>query len=268
MIPRCKFISLIFVAVSLIISSSCLAETLNVTGRGVLQYTPPAELREKSLGERIVYWAQTFLGTPYDTDPLGKYVREERIVADDAVDCMYLTFRAVELALSQSQQEAQDKALDLRFIGRGKLEGDRVVNYNERFEYGEDMIDSGKWGREITSELGRIAVIKGSRGRDKVSIIPKEELLRIAGPGKMASIGPLKDGDIIFFVKAPTRRIVGEIVGHIGIITIKEGTAYLLHAGGKKRSLGSSGGGIVKSEKLPEYIDNMGFAGARITRFE
>ena len=40
------------------------------------------------VGERIAFWAEKFIGTPYDTDPLGDYVRREVIVADERVDCM------------------------------------------------------------------------------------------------------------------------------------------------------------------------------------
>ncbi len=60
-----------------------------------------ARLAKLPLDKRIAYWAGRFIGTPYDTDPLGLYVRTNRIVADEKVDCMYLTFRSVELAQSE-----------------------------------------------------------------------------------------------------------------------------------------------------------------------
>lgn len=247
---------LIFNTLSL--PSLCLADITNP--KPIVQ---DSLFKGKALGKRIAYWAEALLGTPYDTDPLGKYVREERIVVDDAVDCMYLTFRAVELAMSKTPEEAVEKALNLRFISKGKLEGDRVVNYDDRFQYGEDMIDSGKWGMEITSELGKIKKIKGSRGRDEVAVLPKEEFLKIAE----ARDDALQDGDILFFIKAPEKRVVGEIVGHIGIITIKEGIPYMVHAGGSKANAKSKGFGRVKSVRLLEYAEKMGFIGVRITRF-
>lgn len=215
------------------------------------------------VGKRIAHWAEAFIGTPYDIDPLGIYVRKERIIADDAVDCMYLTFRAVELALSRMPEEAVEKALDLRFITKGKMEGNRVINYSDRFQYGEDMIDSGKWGKEVTSELGNTEKIRGSRGRDEVIIIPKDELLKITKDAVS-----LRDGDIIFFIKAPEKRVVGEIVGHIGIVTIKEGVPYLVHASGTKKDNSSPSGGSVKSVMLSGYIEKMRFIGARISRFQ
>jgi hypothetical protein len=52
-------------------------------------------LRDKPIGERIAFWAEKFIGIPYDTDPFGEYVSKATIVTDERVDCMYLTFRAV-----------------------------------------------------------------------------------------------------------------------------------------------------------------------------
>jgi len=86
-------------------------------------------------------------------------------VTDERVDCMYLTFRAVELALSHSPEEATQIALEKRFHSKGILKDGQVMNYDDRFEYGEDMIESGKWGKDITREVGRMIKIKGSRGK-------------------------------------------------------------------------------------------------------
>lgn len=260
MLPRCRLILIILAATCFVESTPSLAETL--TSKFNVQ---SPELRGKSVGQRIAHWAEAFVGTPYDSDPIGRYVREERIEADDAVDCMYLTFRAVELALSSAPGDAVNNALNLRFRGKGRLDGERVLNYDDRFEYGEDMVDSGKWGKEITSNLGRTIRIMGSRGRDEVVIIPKDELSKTVGASGRSS---LQDGDIIFFIKEPSRRAVGEIVGHIGIISVKAGVPYLIHASGRKDNADSKGNGIVKLVRLSEYVENMRFAGVRVTRFQ
>ncbi|HSQ77737.1 MAG TPA: NlpC/P60 family protein, partial [Nitrospirota bacterium] len=112
-----------------------------------------ARIARLSLGKRISYWAGRFIGTPYDPDPLGLYVRTNRIVADEKADCMYHVFRSVELAQSNTPGEAIDKSLDLRFITRGTLVDGLVANYDQRFQYGEDMVYSGKWGKNITADL-------------------------------------------------------------------------------------------------------------------
>ncbi|MBI5143358.1 MAG: hypothetical protein HZA20_14390 [Nitrospirae bacterium] len=230
-------------------------------GSGALAESPSAPASGGvSIGQRIADYAETFIGRPYDTDPLGEYVRREVVVADERVDCMYLTFRAIELALSSSPEEAVEKALELRFPGRGRMENGRIVNYDERFQYGEDMIDSGKFGREITAKLGPTTAIAGSRGRGSVRILDRATAI--------AAVPALSSGDIIYFIKDPAKRVVGEIVGHIGFVsretTLKPaGTVYLIHAGGRKKS-----GGSVKKVSLEDYLTNMQFIGIRITRFE
>ena len=211
-------------------------------------------LRNRPVGERIAAWAERFVGTPYDQDPMGEYVTKAAIVADERVDCMYLTFRAIELALSRTPEEAIRVALERRFHSRGGLKDGKVVNYEDRFEYGEDMVTSGKWGREITSQFGKTERIKGSRGKPFVDILPSDKLLK--------GTERLRDGDILFFVKKIEKRTVEEIVGHIGIVK-KEKQPYLIHAGGTKGK-----GGEVKKILLKDYLKQAPFIGVMITRFE
>jgi len=239
------------------------------------------EIADKPVGERIALWAEKFVGTPYDPDPLGEYVTKKVIVADERVDCMYLSFRAVELAMSLTPEEAVNIALDKRFINRGKLGNNgKVLNYEDRFQYGEDMLDSGRWGREITAEFGKVTEITGSsrydsqpRGREKVKVISKNTLL--SGLNGSNCFSKLKSGDFIFFIKAAEKRKVGEIVGHIGIIKTEvrseksevrnneeQREIYLIHAGGLKNKRGE-----VKKVRFSEYINSMPFIGIRVSRF-
>jgi hypothetical protein len=213
-------------------------------------------LRGKPVGERIAFWAERFVGTPYDKDPLGEYVSKGAIVADERVDCMYLTFRAVELSLSHTPEEAIQVALEKRFHSKGILKEGKVVNYDDRFEYGEDMISSGKWGREITPDIGNPLRIKGSRGRDFVDILVPDEISR--------GLRKLKNGDIVFFIKKPEERKLGEIVGHIGILKVEQDQeVYLIHASGTKER-----GGMVNKVLLTDYVSQMPFIGVKITRFD
>lgn len=219
-------------------------------------------LTGKPVGERIVFWAEKFVGTPYDRDPLGEYVSKATIVADERIDCMYLTFRVVELALSETPKGAIQVALEKRFHSMGVLKDSRVANYDDRFEYGEDMIESGKWGKEVTAQVGKITKIKGSRGKDLVEVLPSQGLL--------TGLTNLKSGDIIFFATNPEKRKAGEIIGHIGFIKIEKRPddpgskeVFLIHASGTKRK-----GGEVKKVLLKDYLFKMGFIGVKITRFQ
>ncbi len=215
------------------------------------------------LGKRIAYWAGRFIGTPYDPDPLGLYVRTNRIIADEKADCMYHVFRSVELAESSTPGEAVDRALDLRFKTKGALADGLVTNYGERFDYGEDMVFSGKWGTNITAELAATKMIPGSRGRDEVEILPRNSLATRTLQKK------LQDGDIIYWVKDPKKRSSAEeIVAHLSIIHIKAGRPYVIHAAGDKDRPDRPGGGVVKEIPFADYVRTMHFIGAFVTRIE
>jgi hypothetical protein len=175
---------------------------------------------------------------------------------------MYLTFRATELAKSGTPGQAIEQALSLRFITQGRLADGLVQNYSERFEYGEDMVYSGKWGRNITGDMGDTKTIKGSRGRDEVIILPKQTLLS----RKLQK--QVQDGDIIYWVKDPKKRVVEEIVAHLSFVHIKNGRAYLIHAAGTKDSASRYGGGMVKEVPFSDYVRDTKFIGAFVTRFE
>lgn len=216
------------------------------------------EIADRPVGDRIALWAERFIGIPYDPDPIGDYVTKRVIVNDDTADCMYLSFRVVELALGRTPDESIEIALDKRFMTKGVLKDGYVINYEERFQYGEDMLDSGKWGIEITKDIGELRFIKGSRGRDKVAMISKDDFLRLMDKGTTT----LKNGDFIYFVKDPDRRQVDEIIGHIGIIKREGDRLFLIHASGSKNK-----GGVVRKVLLYEYIRSMPFVGIRIGRF-
>jgi hypothetical protein len=130
-----------------------------------------------------------------------------------------------------------------------------VTNYDDRFQYGEDMIDSGKWGREVTSELDRTCTVPDSRRQKRVWYAPVTSISK--------GLPKLKEGDIIFFVKRPERRICDEVIGHMGIIKIERGTPLLIHAAGTKKS-----GGVVRKVDLGQFIRKMPYIGAKVTRFD
>jgi len=213
------------------------------------------------VGQRIAFWADKFVGVPYDPDPLGEYVTRKAIVADERVDCMYLTFRSLELSLGRTPEESLDIALDKRFRTKGVVEGGVVTNYEDRFEYGEDMIDSGKWGREVTADLGPLTLVEGTRGKGQVGMLSKETLLSLL-KGDRGPQSALRSGDFIFFMTAPRKRVADEMVGHIGVVAQDEGSLLLIHASGKKKK-----GGMVRKVSLYDYLSSMPFAGVRVTRY-
>ena len=66
------------------------------------------------------------------------------------------------------------------------------------------MLDSGRWGKEITEQLGKVTEIKGGKkgGREKVKIIAKNTLLkRLSSSKSSSSMTGLKSGDFYIFYK-------------------------------------------------------------------
>lgn len=215
------------------------------------------ELKGRPTGDRIAFFAEQFLGTPYDIDPLGTYVTHGVIVADERIDCMYLVFRSVELALSSTPEGAVELALEKRFRSRGVLKNGLVVNYGDRFAYGEDMIYSGKWGKEITADIGKATATRDLRSGQDVMMLGRDEALK--------SMSRLRSGDLLFFIKAPQKTVAGEIVGHMGIVEATGGPGsgiYMIHASGRKGK-----GGSVRKTELEGYLRKMPFIGVKITRF-
>ena len=181
-------------------------------------------------------------------------MRREVIVADERVDCMYHSFRSVELAVSNTPEQAVRAALDLRFQGAGVLSDGKVANYETRFKYAMDMLRSGKWGRDVTVELAGTMVVPGARGHGPVRFIPRDKI--------RDATRKMRDGDIVYFIKHQSRRVVGEIVGHLGIIRREGGKVYLIHASGKKKQ-----GGEVRKLPLTDYAADMPFPGIAVGRF-
>ncbi|MBI5025507.1 MAG: hypothetical protein HZC12_02030 [Nitrospirae bacterium] len=237
-----------------IIATSLSSQKSNAFGAEEIAETQRA-LKGKSTGEKIAFWAEHFVGRPYDPDYLGEYVRKEVIVTDERIDCMYHVFRSVELAMSDTPEGAVEEALNRRFHTKGVIKDSRVLNYSDRFQYGEDMIVSGKWGKDVTSTFGPTAYVGGSRGINKLAILSKKQAIK--------ALGNFNSGDIVFFIKDPKKRQVGEIVGHIGIVKKELNNLYLIHANGQK----GKDSGEVKKVPLKEYLHAMNFVGIKITRF-
>ena len=224
--------------------------------------TLQAEAARLPLGERIAFWAETFIGTPYDDDLAGLYVSRAAVVADDRVDCMYLVFRAVELALSSAAEEAIAVALDKRFSSEGTLRDGKVSDYRGRFRFGEDMILSGKWGREVTPYLGTLLRARIRRTGATLAFVRSADLLRHRGA--------LRSGDIVYFVNPRPHRPSGAVVRHMGIIkrekakdTAEKDEVLFIHAQGVK---GKSG--AVAKVPLGEYLVSATFKGAAVTRLD
>ena len=191
------------------------------------------------VGERVARWARLFASrndNVYCFGPKpGGYTAESLLVQDYKHDCVSLFYRTTELAQAGSAEGALRIAFDTRFRGVDmkrwpSLTG--AVSYDDsvHLDYSEDMLRTGIWGREVTTEVG--TAIPDAAGSSRYApgsyvFIPKEKL-RYAN---------LKSGDLLYFVldekneKARTlREKYGLLVGHQGIVDRDGDTVYLIHA--------------------------------------
>ena len=207
-----------------------------------------------TIGEKITQCANKFIGTPYDTNPIGEYVFRNVIIYDEKVDCMYFVFRCTEIAFSNKENSPEQIALSQRFQTHGIISNGVVVNYQDRFAYADDMISSSKWGIDVSPVIGKISKIEGTRGVSFFNFVAKNDV----------RLENFHNGDIIFFVKSKNNRIIDEIIGHLGFIEIEDGNVYLIHASGLKKP---ETNGSVKKVLLADFFEKTKFIGVIVKRF-
>ena len=191
------------------------------------------QAKSNDIGDRIVKYANGFIGTPYDRIPIGLYVKERKLIIDDEIDCMYLVFRTIPLAIAKGDNEkAKEIACDKMFHDKCILDKDGLVsNYENRFDYSEDMIASGKWGTSIFKN-SEMLKIQGSRMYKEFYYVKSEDFIVNKKLQKK-----VKNGDILFLFKHPEKRSKAqEAIGHIGILEVDKKTkdVYFIHASGDK----------------------------------
>lgn len=215
------------------------------------------------LGNKIAKYANSFIGTPYDRIPIGLYVQSRKLIIDDEIDCMYLVFRSVPLALADGDnKKAAEIACDKMFHDKCKLDKDNLVtNYENRFDYSEDMISSGKWGESIYTN-NEMSVMAGSRHYKQFHYIKSQDFINSKKLQQR-----VQNGDILFLFKFPEKRSKSqEAIGHLGIVEVQNGAIYFIHASGNKRF--DIPQGKVMKVKLTDYLQEKKakWAGIYITR--
>ena len=154
------------------------------------------------LGDKIAKYANRFVGTPYDRIPIGLYVQSRKLIIDDEIDCMYLVFRSVPLALADGDnKKAAEIACDKMFHDKCKLDKDGLVtNYENRFDYSEDMISSGKWGKSIYAD-NEMSVMAGSRHYKRFHYVKSQDFINSKKLQQR-----VQNGDILLLFKFPEKR--------------------------------------------------------------
>ncbi len=227
------------------------------------------------LAARIGAWARRFVaagGASYcfGLDDDG-YAALGRLVLDQRQDCISLLYRVTELARAADGREAVAWALRTRFAGAPAAEvvgPDGRVDYDHpaHLDYSLDMVRSGWWGQDVTARLtgarpdslGTARYAAGS-----FTWVPENSMV----PGE------LREGDIAWLVLAPDdararalRDEHGLVIGHVGIVIVKDGGPWLVHAAGSGLPGWYQGNAVVEVP-LAVYLERVErYGGLIVTR--
>jgi len=205
----------------------------------------------------------------------GGYVAEGQLVSKGEYDCVSFMYLTTERARSNGLRDSISWALRTRFAGAqpdSVVGPDGRVNYDrpEHLDYSLDMIRSGIWGRNITSEVGQ--TLDDTLGTSRYpggsfAWLPTENL----------DSSKLQPGDVIWFVLNPDdgkaaklRDEYGLVVGHIGMMgNSREGDSLKVYHAASKDLPGEYEGGKVVSVDLEVYLQRVDrYAGIMVTRLE
>jgi hypothetical protein len=232
-----------------------------------------ATIADKSVGERIAFWADFFyrIGRTkyvFGLDPEG-YVSQGRLCDDFQTDCVLFLYRTTELGRSSSAREAVQFAFGTRFYGAGVEEAilpDGRVRYDHpaHEDYSEDIFKSGIWGEDVTAKIGPVRPDPGNERfpAGTISFVPKHQINSAA----------FQPGDLVYFVLDETKpkgaemRATGILIQHLGVVAREGNEVYLIHAA-KQPLTGYYDGGKVEKVPLQTYLDRVDtFKGILVSR--
>lgn len=241
-----------------------------------------SERSYKTNSERLLFFAKSFIGTPYKGGTLDSGRNETLIVRIDSLDCTTYVETVLALYLSSFKDNPgyDDFSESLRYI---RYRGGVIDGYASRLHYFSDWAsDNEKKGilREVTQEgehdvrlcslnymtthsnlyrqlkdndslISEISKVEKSWIDYKMPYIPKNVL-----NSSKADL-PLEDGDIL----ALTTNISGLDVLHLGFALWIDGRLHLLHASSLHRKV------IIDTSTIFDYLKNRNkHTGIRVLR--
>lgn len=273
----------VFLALSFLLASSLWAEQLpfETVFKGeakfkqlVAKAAPMAnELRALPIGERVAWFGQVLVGTPYKSFTLEIDDRIEAASVNlNGLDCW--TFFETALAFARMSELPTDKWSPqqlLHFIELDRYWGGRCTgSYLSRLHYLEDWArDNERRGyvKDMTRQLGAINVSnaaiemthnwKGYRymvnsaenraGIEKLETELRGRPLPMIPIANIAGIeSKLQSGDIISIVSKDNAAFG---TSHVGIALRKDGVIHFMHASSPRNS-----GQVVIDSRLSEYV--------------
>lgn len=229
------------------------------------------------VNERVIAITQEFIGIPYVGGTLNVPSEEQLYVNTKALDCLTFVETVIALALSE-QPHIEDYISHLQSI---RYHNGEIDGYASRLHYiSEWSIDNARRGnfKEISSECGlsqkNVKTIDFmTKNRKLYPALEKDEVFKAikknesvlknleysyipAGMVNKAAKSCLKSGDIVAIVTNKP----GLDVSHVGIINIKNGIPYLIHASSKYKKV------INDTLSLQDYLKRQGSPGIRVFR--
>ena len=241
-----------------------------------------SERSYKTNSERLLFFAKSFIGTPYKGGTLDAGENETLIVRTDSLDCTTYVETVLALYLSSFKDNPgyDDFSESLIYI---RYRGGVIDGYASRLHYFSDWAsDNEKKGilREVTQEgehdvrlcslnymtthsdlyrqlkdndslISEISKVEKSWIDYKMPYIPKNVL------NSSKDDSPVEDGDII----ALTTNISGLDVLHLGFALWIDGRLHLLHASSLHRKV------IIDTSIIFDYLKNRNkHTGIRVLR--
>jgi hypothetical protein len=233
--------------------------------------------RELPIGERIARWAGLYLRrneTSYVFGlKKGGYVADSLLVQDYRQDCVLFSYRCSELARASSPRDAVLRALDTRFAGGQAAKvvtSTGAVDYDDpsHLDFSLDIVRSGIWGRDVTTEIGAAAADSAGTQRypaGSFAYIPTEDL----------RLDRFEDGDLLYFVfdensarGQKMRDLYGLVIGHQGVARRSVDGVDVIHAAISDLPGEYSGNRVVRVP-LRTYLRRVeSFKGVIVTRLD
>lgn len=234
----------------------------------------------KNLNDRIIAITQEFTGIPYVGGTLNIPTREQLYVNTSGFDC--LTFVETVIAIAKASDDNNPDIDDfLSYLQSIRYRDGHINGYPSRLHYiSEWAIDNGLRGnlKEISEDCG-LAVKKTktidfmTRNRHLYQALSSDSIYQAiknnekplenleyyiipASEVEKAAVNFLQSGDIVAIVTNKQ----GLDVSHVGVLNIKNGIPYLIHASSKYKKV------INDTLPLKDYLNRQKSPGIRVFR--
>lgn len=218
------------------------------------------------IGECIVEYGQSFVGTPYVAHTLEGNAKETLVINLRALDCATFVESIFAMAIA-SQSDDKSFGYFTQIIKALRYHAGAIDGYGSRIHYFSDWLYENQQNgylRDVSAEIGgvpfttkvsfmsqnpkyypalsdkneleKVKAVEDNMNTRKLSYIPKNKISDIEDK--------LQNGDIIGI----TTSVAGLDIAHEGFVLKKNGHAYLLHASSELKKV------VVSDETIAEYL--------------